>query len=184
DYSALGGRANAVRQAESDRDEILRMVDSLPKSDRSLVTQVAPSAEGLFRRVQALAASLVELDRGAAPEAAEQLEAQISQLEAQANPLERTASEDRVRRLALLKRQRRALIDATRRRDEASAKLESCALALGTMRLDLLRLRTGGMARSVDQITLLTERAKSLADDVDAAVYAADEIGKLTGGKR
>jgi hypothetical protein len=45
------------------------------------------------------------------------------------------------------------------------------------MRLDVLRLRAGNIAGAMDQITTLTERARSLAEEVDAAVYAADEIG-------
>jgi serine/threonine-protein kinase len=109
---------------------------------------------------------------------------QIAELEAQANPLDRAASEERVRRLALLKRQRSALADQARRRAELGAKLESCALALSNMRLDVLRLRAGGIAQSLDQVTLLTERARSLAEDVDAAVYAQDEVGRTLRGKR
>jgi hypothetical protein len=47
------------------------------------------------------------------------------------------------------------------------------------MRLDVLRLRAGNIAGAMDQITTLTERARSLAEEVDAAVYAADEIGNV-----
>ncbi|MBC7790016.1 MAG: serine/threonine protein kinase [Anaerolineae bacterium] len=180
----LGAHAHTVRKAESDRAEILRIVDSLPKNDRSLVTDVVPSAEALMRRIQSLASSLAELERSNVPDATRQMDDQIGELEAQANPLDRVASEDRVRRLALLKRQRRALADQERRRGDAASKLESCSLALGSMRLDVLRLRAGSVSQSVGQITLLTERARLLADDVDAAVYAADEIGKLTSGRR
>jgi len=184
DTARLGAHAQTVRKAESDRAEILRIVDSLPKSERSLVTDVVPSAEALMRRIQTLASSLAELERSNVTDATKQMDEQITDLEAQANPLDRLASEDRVRRLALLKRQRRALADQERRRGQAASKLESCSLALGSMRLDVLRLRAGTVSQSVDQITLLTERARLLADDVDAAVYAADEIGKLTSGRR
>ncbi|MGI9078531.1 MAG: serine/threonine-protein kinase [Gemmatimonadaceae bacterium] len=180
----FGAHAHTVRKAESDRTEILRIVGSLPKKDRSLVTDVVPSAEALLRRIQSLASSLAELERSNVDEASRQMNEQIGELEAQANPLDRVAREERVRRLALLKRQRRALADQERRRRDAASKLESCSLALGSMRLDVLRLRAGSVSQSVDQITLLTERARLLADDVDAAVYAADEIGKLTSGRR
>jgi serine/threonine-protein kinase len=184
DPALLGERAGVVRQADSDRNEILRLVDSLPKSDRQLVAGIVPSAEALYRRVQELALTVSELDRGAAPEAREEVARQIAELEAQANPLDRAASEERVRRLALLKRQRSALADQARRRAELGAKLESCALALSNMRLDVLRLRAGGIAQSLDQVTLLTERARSLAEDVDAAVYAQDEVRRTLRGKR
>jgi serine/threonine-protein kinase len=179
----LGAHARVVRQAQEDREVILRTVDSLPKTDRELVTDVIPTAEALYRRIQALAFSLAELERSAAVSAAEDVEAQIARLEAEANPLDRS-SEDRVRRLAYLKRQRRALADQVKRREEGRAKLESCALALSNMRLEVVRLRAGSISNSLDQITLLTERARSLGEDVDAAVYGADEVRKLTRGTR
>ena len=177
DPSRFGPRATLVRQAERDRDEILRMIDALPPGDRERVTGIGPSAQALFERVRTLALAVTELERTSDPRALEETEAQIARLEAEANPLERQASEERVRRLALLKRQRRALANQDRRRSEAAGKLDSCALALGNMRLDVLRLRAGNIASSMDQITTLTERARSLAEEVDAAVYAADEIG-------
>ncbi|HEU4564346.1 MAG TPA: serine/threonine-protein kinase, partial [Gemmatimonadaceae bacterium] len=116
DPAALGARAGAVRQAEADRAEILRLVDALPKNERALVSDVGQSADALYRRIHALAAALAELDRTATPEARDEIDAQIAQLEAQANPFDGAASEDRVRRLAFLKRQRSALADQTRRR--------------------------------------------------------------------
>jgi hypothetical protein len=177
DPSRFGARATLVRQAERDRDEILRMIDALPPSDRERVTGIGPSAQALFERVRTLALAVTELERTSDPRALEETESQIARLEAEANPLERQASEERVRRLALLKRQRRALAAQDRRRSEAAGKLDSCVLALGNMRLDVLRLRAGNIAGSMDQITTLTERARSLAEEVDAAVYAADEIG-------
>jgi serine/threonine-protein kinase len=126
--------------------------------------------------VKSLAMSLVELDRTTVPAAAERIERDIARLEAEANPLDVAASEQRVRQLATLKRERRAQADAVRRQSDARAKLESCGLALQNMRLDVLRLRAGSVANVTGQITLLTERARSLADDVDAAVQGASSV--------
>ncbi|HEU4640906.1 MAG TPA: serine/threonine-protein kinase [Gemmatimonadaceae bacterium] len=171
--TGFGQYGGTVARAEHDRGEILRIVGSLPKSDQALVNGVIPAADGLFQRVRSLATSLVELDRENEPGTAERIEAQIEALEAQANPLEVAASEERVRRLALLKRQRRAVADAKRRREESAAKLESCAIALQNMRIDVLRLRAGAVADATGHLTVLTERARSLAEDVDAAVQGA-----------
>ena len=96
------------------------------------------------------------------------------------NPLER-GSEDRVRRLAYLKRQRRALVDAEKRKESTAAKLETCALALQNMRYDLMRL--GASPQMQQHITSLANQALSLADNVDDAVFVADEMGRV-GGKR
>lgn len=176
----MGPYRGTVQRAEQDRNEILRMVSSLPPSDQSLVDGVIPATEALFQRIQLLAQATAADEKSSAPDALAQIESQISELEALANPLER-GSEDRVRRLALLKRQRRGVADVTRRHDDARAKLDSCVLALQNMRLDILRLRAGSVANAGNHITLLTERARSLADEVDAAVYGAESARGSSG---
>jgi serine/threonine protein kinase len=179
----MGPYRGTVQRAEQDRGEILRMVSSLPPNDQSLVDGVIPATEALFQRIQLLAQAAAADEKSSAPEALAQIEAQISELEAQANPLEVRASEDRVRRLALLKRQRRGVADVARRHDEARAKLDSCVLALQNMRLDILRLRAGSVANAGSHITQLTERARSLAEEVDAAVYGAESARGSSGAR-
>ncbi|MFI5241536.1 MAG: serine/threonine-protein kinase [Gemmatimonadales bacterium] len=179
----MGPYRGTVQRAEQDRGEILRLVSSLPPSDQSLVDGVIPATEALYQRIQLLAQATAADERSSAPEALAQIESQIVELEAQANPLDVRASEDRVRRLALLKRQRRGVADVARRHDDARAKLDSCVLALQNMRLDILRLRAGSVANAGSHITQLTERARSLADEVDAAVYGADSA-RGPGGAR
>jgi eukaryotic-like serine/threonine-protein kinase len=166
-----------IRQAAQDREDITRLLLSLPRADQNLVNGdgVVAAADGLFKRIQSLALASLESERAIAPGAAADLEREIARLESEANPLDVAASEERVRRLALLKRQRRSLADATRRRDETAAKLESCRLQLQNMRLDILRLRAGGVAEAAVQITQLTMRARALADDVDAAILGVDQ---------
>jgi eukaryotic-like serine/threonine-protein kinase len=175
---AFGAQSDIVRGAMRDRDEIERLLGTMQKADRDRLPDVLPSANGLFAKVQALAATIAELDRNSSSGALEPLEHEITRLEAAANPLDRVASEERVKRLAYLKRQRRALRDMTRRRDEAGANLESCRLLLQNMRLDLVRLRTGAGGSYV-QVTTLAERAVALAREVDAVVYAADEVRRI-----
>lgn len=180
--SDYGPYAEQVRRASRDLEEIVRIVGALPRSDQSLVEGVVPAAEGLFRRMQGLAAALHASEP--TPGAADRIEEEIALLEAQANPLDVARSEERVRRLALLKRERRAVADTTRRHDETAAKLESCLLALQNMRIDVLRLRAEGVAGVSQHITLLTERARSLADEVDAAVQVGAEArGPAEGGR-
>jgi len=179
----MGPYRGTVQRAEQDRNEILRMVSSLPANDQSLVEGVVPATEALYQRIQLLAQGVAADERSSAPDALAQIEAQISELEAQANPLEVRASEDRVRRLALLKRQRRGVADMARRHDESRAKLDSCVLALQNMRLDILRLRAGSVANAGSHITQLTERALSLAEEVDAAVYGAESARGSSGAR-
>jgi eukaryotic-like serine/threonine-protein kinase len=172
---ALGRFASTVRQADQDRTDIRRRVGELAPSDRKLVADVLPSADTLFDRVQALAITAAELDRQSETgDAQKQVDTQIKQLEDEANPFDRVRSEERVRRLALLKRQRRTLLAVGQKRDEAQAKLERCSLTLQNMRFDLVRLRAGGI--TADHMTSVTERARAVAQEIDAVVGAADEV--------
>ena len=125
-----------------------------------------------------LATALGDIDRAAGAQPVASIEKEVALLESQANPLDRVASEERVRRLALLKRQRRTMSELGRRRDEMSGKLEECALALQNMKFDVLRLRTGG--QTWQHVTSVAEQAMALAREVDSAVYVADEMARLT----
>ena len=178
---ALGGpHGDRVRQAMSDRDEIARRLASLPKGERERLGDVGRSASALADRVNSLALALDDLNRQDVTASRETLEREILTLENAANPLER-GSEDRVRRLAYLKRQRRALVDAVQRKESTAAKLETCALALQNMRYDLMRL--GASPQMHQHITSLANQALNLAENVDDAVMVADEMGRL-GGRR
>jgi eukaryotic-like serine/threonine-protein kinase len=174
---AAGAYAGIVRKAASDRSEIHQLVGSLSQSERERVGDVRRSADTLFQKVEGLALTLADLDRHSAPGAMDAINREIDRLEAQANPLDVAASEERIRRLAYLKRQRRSVADVSTRRETAAAKLESCRLALENMRLDLLRLRAG--AQSYENITLMAEQAMNLAREVDSAVYVQDELARL-----
>jgi serine/threonine-protein kinase len=172
----------SVRKAGSYRDDILRWVGTLSKRDKSVAADVPATANALYENIESLAATVATLDREVSPGAAAEVESEISALEAQANPFDERASEERVRRLAHLKRQRRAVADLESRRERSRERLESCLLALENMRLDVIKLKAG--SQTLQQITLVAERARELASEVDNAMYVADEMSKLRGGNR
>jgi len=169
--------ASVVRQAEMDRDEILRIVESLPRSERSRISEVTASATALVERVRSLARAVSD-GEPIPGMSADEIDREIVQLESEANPLDRVASEKRVRRLAFLKRQRRGVAEVEQRQAQASARLEGCAMALQSMRLDVLRLRAGALSHQ--QVTSVAEQALVLAREVDSAMYVADEMARLT----
>jgi serine/threonine-protein kinase len=175
-----GPQGDRARQAMADRDEILRRLNDLPKDQKEQLGDVSRSAIALADKVQSLALLYEESARQDIGSAREQLEGEISALENAANPLDR-GSEDRVRRLAYLKRQRRALVDAAQRKDTLGNKLETCALALQNMRFDMMRL--GASPQMHQHITSLANQALNLADNVDDALFVADEMGRV-GSKR
>ncbi len=172
-----GSHGDRVRQAALDRDYIVQLIEAMPSAERSRVADVIPSAFALHSRVASLAVALAAAERDLVPGAADDVEREIDRLEAQANPLEGRASDERVRRLAVLRRQRRALKDVVRRRDDARSALDQCTLALQNMRFEVLRLRAGTL--TPQGITQLAEQALALARDVDVAVSAAGEVSHL-----
>ena len=182
DAAALGSGPHAAtaRAALMDRDEVIRLVESMSRAERARLPDVIGSASTLADTVLALAAQLADLERAAAGLSAGAIDKEIVVLEAAANPLDRAASEERVRRLALLKRQRRTVADVTRRRDALAGRLDSCSLALTNMKIDVLRLKTG--AQSYQHVTTMAEQAMQLAREVDSAVYVADEMARLRPG--
>ena len=165
-----------VRDAGRHRDDILRLIETLPKREREQVDEVPATADALYRRIELLAVDLTELDRGFAADDGDKVEREIEQLEAAANPLD-GRSEERIRRLSILRRKLISLRELKKKRESQSARFENCVLALENMRYDVLKLKTGG--QSFQQVTLLAERAMSLAQEVDNAVYVADEMRKL-----
>ena len=56
--------AAKVRDAARHRDDILRLIETLPKREREQVEEVPATADALYRRIELLAGDLTELDRG------------------------------------------------------------------------------------------------------------------------
>ncbi len=179
DAAALGSGPHAAtaRQALLDREEVLRMVETLPKPDRERIADVGPTAKQLAESVLGLATALTALEREAGSATVAAMDKEIAALEAQANPLDHGASETRVRRLASLKRNRRAASELERRQGEYRAKMENCALALQNLKFDVLRLKAGN--QSWQHVTSVAEAAMQLAREVDSAVYVGDAMSRL-----
>ncbi len=174
----LGEYLTTVRSARSDREEIVRLFATLPQEERARMPDVSNTATDLSAKIEMIAADLARIDHKYGAGVAERMDTEIAALEAEANPLEVERSETRVRRLAQLRRDRRAMAEAVRKRDTRRGQLESCRLALENVRLDLVRLRTGNS--SVQSVTLIAEQAMALARDVEIAVQAANEVRDVT----
>jgi len=170
---------SAIREAESDHREIHRQLLNMPSDEREQIPEVATSADAVFRKIQQLALSLSDMDHGAGRESPEAVEKEISTLESQANPLDYSASEGRVRRLALLRRQRRALADVGRKKKEAQEKLDNCRQLLRSMRLELVRFRTGGLNAQPTGLTMVTQQAQSVVRDMGYLSDANAELNAL-----
>jgi serine/threonine protein kinase len=170
---------SAIREAESDHREIHRQLLNMPPDEREQIPEVAASADAVFRRVQQLALTLSDMDRSAGRETPEGVEKEITTLESQANPLDYNASEGRVRRLALLRRQRRAIAEIARKKKEAQEKLDNCRQLLRSMRLELVRFRTGGLHAQPTGLTMVTQQAQSVVREMGYLSDANAELNAL-----
>src|SRR5438067_805771 len=170
---------SAIRDAESDHREIHRQLLNMPPDDREQIPEVATSADQVFRKVQQLALSLSDLDRSSGRETSDGVEREIDTLESQANPLDYRASEERVRRLAMLRRQRRALADIARKKKEAQEKLDHCRQLLRSMRLELVRFRTGGLNAEPTGLTMVTQQAQTVVREMGYLSDANAELNAL-----
>jgi serine/threonine protein kinase len=171
--------ASAIREAESDHREIHRQLLNMAPDEQEQIPEVPASADAVFRKVQQLALSLSDMDRSTGRETPEAVEKEITTLESQANPLDYNASEGRVRRLAMLRRQRRALVEIARKKKEAQDKLDNCRQLLRSMRMELVRFRTGGLNAQATGLTMVTQQAQSVVREMGYLSDANAELNAL-----
>ena len=173
----VAARFPALQEAASARADIQRMMNVLPDDERRLVPDVASSADSLYVRIEQLAAAIDNMDRANVPGLGDATEREINELESEANPLEEEASENRVRRLVQLRRQRVSLREMQKRRTAANDKLNRAISAMRQLRMDVGRLSTG--TRSYESVTQVAEQAVQIGHEVDAVLYAQDEMSRV-----
>lgn len=164
----------ALRNGADDRLVIAEIASSLDAADRALVPDVEPTADALLERISALASGLERLDRDLPGNAVRELQARIVALKA-----EPPTSPDRDRRLMLLTRQRDSLEELAVRRDTMQRQLESAAMALRSLRFDVVKLRTMGVGAMTTDLTGATQEARALSRDLGYVIDAAEESRKL-----
>ena len=173
DNSPYGSALSSIRM---DRDEIYRQLQTMPKDEKESIPDVGNSADSIYRKAMIVAGNLAELDLRDNRDTPEAIEAEITRLEGQANPLDYRASEERVRRLAHLKRQRRVVADLSKKRADFEVKLEHCRQLLRSMRLELLRYRSAGMGGPSNGLTNITQQAQVVVKEMGYLSDAAAEV--------
>ena len=164
---------NAIRRAVDDRAAILAIVASLSKADRALLPDVVPAVNGLVERVAHLAQTLHRLDESFDPRLIEQLDARIAEVAGGSETPEAQ------QRLALLRRQRGTLEELVQRRAALARQLDSAGLALGNLRLDLIKLRSSGLQSALSDVSTATQEARALSREISAVLDAAAEVRDL-----
>jgi serine/threonine-protein kinase len=163
----------AVRQAAEERAAILSVTATLSKADRALLPDLEPTVNGLVGRAAHLATALHRLEPSVDRHMAEQLDARIA--DARQSPV----SPEGERRLALLQRQRTSLDDLEQRHASLSRQLDNAVLALGNLRLDMIRVRSSGLQAAFADVSTATQEARALSHDIALVLDAASEAGSL-----
>ncbi|MBM3906527.1 MAG: serine/threonine protein kinase [Gemmatimonadetes bacterium] len=171
----LAGRHGAViRDAVEARLVITGILEKLPKEDKQLLPDIAPTVKGLVERIVTLASALHQLDQDASPEAIAKLDARLAEARALAE-----SAPDRERRVGLLERQRQTLADLATRRESVAGQLDNASLVLDTMKFDLLKLRSSGLQSQMADATFQTQDARAVVAEIERALEVADEVQKI-----
>jgi hypothetical protein len=168
-----GPHGTAIRRAAEDRAAILEIVSKLSKADRALLPDLEPTAKALVERVVTLAQMLQRLDQSFDPHLLDELHAREAEAEREKDTLEGQ------RRVALLKRQRSTMEELLQQRATLAGQIESACLALGNLRLDLIKLRSSGLQSAFADVSTATQEARALSREIGVVLDAVAEVRKL-----
>jgi len=168
-----GPEGSAIRRAAADRLVILDMVAKLPKEDRAMLPDIEATVKALVERVAQLAQMLYRLNESIDWRLVDELDARIADARRQSD------SPEGQRRLTLLERQRGTLQGLVERRSELMRQLDSAGLALGSLRLDLVKFQASGLQSALTDVSMATQEARALSRDIEVLLDAAAEMRSL-----
>jgi len=158
-------------QVHSDRVAIYKLLDKMSPAEKKMLPEEVPTTvDGLYSRAMDLGRTLNAMDTNVGMETVGQIDERIAAIQREPE------DEERTRRLGLLERKKKAMKELSARREQVASQLESCVLAMQTVRFDLIRLRSSDANAAMGDLTTATRQAKALSRDVDNAIAAASEI--------
>jgi serine/threonine protein kinase len=163
----------AIRRAANEGAAIASMMSKFSKTDRAMLPDVEPTAKMLVERVAQVAQMLYRLNQSLDWQELEALDGKIADVSRQ------STSPEGQRRLALLERQREIFQQLVQRRSELQRQLDSAGLALGNLRLDLIKFQSSGLQTALSDVSTATQEARALSRDIDALLDAAAEMKNL-----
>ena len=164
-----GPHGSHVLRAAEDEFAILDAMGRLSQADREMIPDVKPTVDSLVERIASLVQSLHRLDYDVTPDSLARLDGRIAAAAAEPE------SDEREKKLSLLRRQRATLGDLLGRRESLLTQLDSTALMLQNIRVDLIALRNAGVQSSMDDVSA-TQEARALSRDIGHVLDAAKEV--------
>jgi serine/threonine-protein kinase len=162
-----------LRRAVDDRAAILQLAAKLPKEERSQLKELEPTVNALVERVASVAEVLHRLDQSMDPRLVEEIDARIAAAHSE------SSSPDRERRLSMLGRQRATFDDILQRRALLARQLDNAGLALGSLRLDLIKFGSSGLQSALSDVSSATQEARALSREIGLVLDAAAEVQQL-----
>ena len=149
------------------------IVAKLSKVDRALLPDIDPAVKGLVDRVAQLAQMVYRLEQSIDTRLLNELNGRIAEMEGE------TSTPEAQRRLSLLQRQRTTLEELVQRRATLARQLDNAGLALGSLRLDLIKFRSSGLESALSDVSSATQEARALSKEIGAVLEAAAEVKGL-----
>ena len=168
-----GPHGAAIRRAVEDRAAILAIWKKLSKEERAQLPELEATVNALVERMASLAQMAERVEQSVDPRLVEEIEARIAATTSE------VATPEVERRLALLRRQRATFNEIVRRRATLAQQIDNVGLALSSLRLDLINLRSSGLQSALADVSTATQEARALSREISAALEAAEEMKKL-----
>jgi serine/threonine protein kinase len=169
-----GPHGPSIQRAIASHGAVHDMLARMTKQEREMLpADLTDTVQALAERVTSIGGTLHRLDSDANGSALGSLDARIASLKTD------TPTPENERRLALLERQRSTLNDLLERRTALLGQMESAALALENLKLDLVRFRSAGVSGALEDVTSATREARAVSRDIGLMLDAQDEVRKL-----
>ena len=168
-----GTHGGAIRRAVEDRAAILEIWQKLSKEERAQLPELEATVNALVERMASLAQMAQRAEQSVDPRLVEEIDARIAATTSE------PATAEVERRLSLLKRQRATFNEIVGRRATLAQQIDNVGLALSSLRLDLINLRSSGLQSALADVSTATQEARALSREISAALEAAEEMKKL-----
>ncbi|HEU4995087.1 MAG TPA: protein kinase [Gemmatimonadaceae bacterium] len=169
-----GPHGATVRRATTSRQVIADLLARMsPKEREMLPTDITDTVKALLERVASVAVTLHRLDAEANGTSLGSLDDRLATLKRGGE------SSETKRRIALLERQRTTLHDLLERRSTLLSQMDSAALALENLKLDLVRFQSAGVTSALEDVTSATREARAVSREIGNLLDAADEVKRL-----
>ena len=168
-----GAHGAAIRRAVEDRAAIVEIWKKLSKEERAQLPELEATVNALVERMASLAQMAQRVEQSVDPRLVDEIEARIAAASAA------VGTPEQERRLSLLRRQRATFNEIVQRRTTLGQQIDNVGLALSSLRLDLINLRSSGLQSALAEVSTATQEARALSREISAALEAAEEVKRL-----